>query len=252
MGLRINPDVDAHTHRHVTTGRLENKFGILWKQVMSNLDRLKQISHGHFLGIHTHIGSQITDISRFDELAGRINEMVESLESEGFPIPVINVGGGLGVNYEDPISDSIPAFEAFFNTFLDKLNLTREKRVHFELGRSLVALCGVLVTRVLYVKGGHERPMLVLDGGMSELIRPALYESVHKIVNLSSQRQPASYDVVGPICESSDRFGGDVSMGESRRGDMVCILSSGAYGEAMANNYNLRDRVKAYYSTDFK
>lgn len=269
VALRINPNVNANTHKYITTGLEENKFGInLWEldEVISLISELKNI---RLTGLHFHIGSQITDMSSFKSLCIKVNEIQSWFISRKIYIENINVGGGLGVDYHDPDNHMIADFETYFKLFNDFLELQAGQKVHFELGRALVAQCGTLVSRVLYIKKGVNTNFAILDAGMTELMRPALYQAYHKIENISKENQeirnknkegltvselptPDSllmkYDVVGPICESSDCFGKAVDLPETQRGDIIVLRTAGAYGEVMASAYNLRDRVKAFYS----
>lgn len=240
IALRINPNLDAQTHKHITTGTSENKFGLSRDELVELLDQRGQINHVEVSGVHFHIGSQITDFSVFERLGSRANEVVKSLEDNDLRIKHVNLGGGLGIDYSNPIANPIPAFSSYFSALARHLD-HRGRSVHLELGRSLVGQCGNLISRVVFVKRGEQRKFLILDAGMTELIRPALYQSEHKIENLSSRLEPTSYDVVGPVCESSDSFGKNVSLPISARGDYILIRSAGAYGEVMKSNYNLRE-----------
>lgn len=248
IALRINPNVDAHTHHYITTGIEENKFGIY----LCDLERVAtaslQMPHIQWIGLHFHIGSQITDMSVFRGLCLRANEIQASMKEHGIILPHINFGGGLGVDYTHPEENPIPDFQAYFDTFARFFEPQPQQQVHFELGRSIVAQCGRLMTSVLYVKEGKNRKFAILDAGMNDLLRPALYQAFHKIENTTSTLPEEKYDVVGPVCESADCFGKDVSLNATRRGDLIAIHSCGAYGEAMASRYNLRDLPDAVYS----
>ncbi len=240
VAFRVNPDIDAHTHSNITTGLAENKFGI-------NLDLLEELvtkaidMDGISLeGLHFHIGSQITDMNPFRLLCERINHLQERMENIGFRPRHINVGGGLGVDYVNPEQNPIPDFATYFSIFRENLSLRPGQQLHFELGRAIVAQCGQLITKVLYVKKNPGKQFAITDAGMTDLIRPALYDSYHKIVNLSKRGEMLKYDIVGPICESSDVFGKDRLLNEVHRGDLLAIMSAGAYGESMASRYNLR------------
>jgi len=255
VAIRINPNVDAHTHHFITTGLDENKFGINTWQLHDVVDALRKCTSLQFTGIHFHIGSQITDLEVYKNLCTRINEMQDWFEDHGFPVKVLNTGGGLGVDYYHPDTNPIANFEGYFKVFKDFLKVKPGQEVHFELGRALVAQCSALVSRVLYVKIGQKKNFLVLDAGMTELIRPMLYQAYQKIENLSRQSQISNlksqilkYDVVGPICESTDCFQKDVELPESFRGDIFAIRTAGAYGEVMSSGYNLRDKVQSVYS----
>ncbi|MEJ8802191.1 diaminopimelate decarboxylase [Pontibacter sp. H249] len=247
IALRINPNVNANTHKYITTGLEENKFGINAWELESVLDLLKQLGNIKLIGIHFHIGSQITDLSAFRNLCTRVNEFQEWFEARNITLEHVNVGGGLGVDYYNPEQNPIADFEAYFGLFNQFLEVRPGQQVHFELGRAMVAQCGTLISRVLYIKNGITTNFAILDAGMTELIRPALYQSYHKIENLSSEKAEVRYDVVGPICESSDCFGKAVMLPETSRGDLIAIHTAGAYGEVMASGYNLRTKAKALY-----
>lgn len=254
VAIRINPNVDAHTHHYITTGLEENKFGVNVWQLPDVADTLRNCNNLELTGIHFHIGSQITDMEAFRSLCVRVNELHEWFVQRGFNIKVLNVGGGLGVNYYSPDHDNIADFESYFKVFNDFLEVKPGQEVHFELGRALVAQCASLIARVLYVKNGLKKNFLVLDAGMTELIRPMLYQAYHQIENISQssdnrqQTIDIKYDVVGPICESTDCFRKDVDLPESFRGDLIAVRTAGAYGEVMASHYNLRDQVQSIYS----
>lgn len=248
VALRINPEVDAHTHAKITTGMKENKFGINLSQLDSVLDGLKEMEHIRLIGIHSHIGSQITDLSSFRNLVIRFNEILDELEARGITLENINFGGGLGIDYYHPNHLAIPAFDHYFAAVHKLLKVRPGQQVHFEPGRSIVAQCGTLISRVLYVKEGETKKFCILDAGFTELIRPAMYEAYHRIENISNNEAVEAYDVVGPICESSDVFGKDVELNKAHRGDLIALRSAGAYGEVMASQYNCRQLPKAYYS----
>jgi len=260
VAIRINPNVDAHTHHYITTGLDENKFGINTWQLGDVAETLRGCKNLQFLGIHFHIGSQITDLEVYRSLCIRINEMQDWFEDRGFKVKILNTGGGLGVDYYHPDTNTIANFEAYFKVFKDFLNVKPGQEVHFELGRALVAQCASLISRVLYVKNGQKKNFLVLDAGMTELMRPMLYQAYHEVENISRQLavgseqlaagigQTTHYDVVGPICESTDCFRKDVELPESFRGDLIAVRTAGAYGEVMASGYNLRTRAESVYS----
>lgn len=252
VALRINPNVSANTHHYITTGLNENKFGIN----LTELDKVTQIVKGlqnvKLIGIHFHIGSQITDMTPFQDLCVRVNELQEYFVANGISLENINVGGGLGINYEHPNHFPIPEYGAYFKIFREHLTLRPGQTLHFELGRSIVAQCGSLIAKVLYVKEGTSKKFVILDAGFTELIRPALYQAYHRVENLSSDLAEEVYDVVGPICESSDVFVKDYSMNQTKRGDFIALRSAGAYGEIMASQYNLRKLPKAYTSDGLK
>lgn len=252
VALRLNPNVSANTHRYITTGLEENKFGINQWELETIVETLKTLKNIHLIGLHFHIGSQITDLSAFKSLCIKINEFQKWFEQRRIDIPNLNVGGGLGIDYHDPDLNPIVDFASFFKLFHEFLEVYPGQKVHFELGRAVVAQCGSLVSKVLYIKNGVNTNFMILDAGMTELIRPALYQAYHKIENLSNADGDLQrYDVVGPICESSDCFGKALQLPVTSRGDIIVIRSTGAYGEVMSSNYNLREKVKAYYSEGF-
>lgn len=244
--FRINPNVGAHTHANITTGLAENKFGIAMEDMELAIREAEELSNIEFLGLHFHIGSQILEMDDFAALADRINALQDRLESQGIKIRVINVGGGLGIAYDNPDGKPIPDFESYFDTYASNLKQRQGQEVHFELGRAVVGQMGSLITRVLYVKHAHIKQFAIVDAGMSDLIRPALYGAHHEIQNLTSEETREVYDVVGPICESSDVFGKDEKLNACHRGDLIAIRSAGAYGEIMACQYNCRRLPKAY------
>jgi diaminopimelate decarboxylase len=248
IALRINPEVDAHTHAKITTGMKENKFGINLSQLGQVLNLLKTLSNVKLIGIHCHIGSQITDMAAFRALAIRINEIQEELEERGIQVENLNFGGGLGIDYYHPNHLSIPAFDNYFAVFNKLVERRPGQQIHFEPGRSIVAQCGTLIAKVLYVKEGETKKFCILDAGFTELIRPAMYDAYHRMENISSDDKVDVYDIVGPICESSDVFGKDIELNKAHRGDLIALRSSGAYGEVMASQYNCRKLPKAYYS----
>ncbi len=249
--LRINPDVGAHTHANITTGLAENKFGIAMQDMLPTINAISEMKNIQFKGLHFHIGSQILDMGDFEALCNRINELQDQLDKCHVRVENINVGGGLGVSYDHPNRLPIPDFAAYFSTFANHLSLRPGQSLHFELGRSVVAQMGTLITKVLYVKQGATKQFAIVDAGMTDLIRPALYQAYHKIENISSDGPIHTYDVVGPICESSDVFGKSVDLNEAHRGDLFAIRSAGAYGEIMASQYNCRPLPKGFVTEDF-
>ena len=250
VAFRINPNVGAHTHPNITTGYAENKFGIPMRDMEEMILHAAELPNVNFVGLHFHIGSQILDMDDFIALCNRINELQDQLEQHHIAVASINVGGGLGVDYHHPDQMPIADFRKYFRTFTKFLKLRPGQTLHFEPGRSVVAQCGSLITRVLYIKQGDFKQFLIVDAGMSDLIRPALYQAYHKIENITSDRPVETYDVVGPICESSDTFGKAIDLPGSARGDLVAIRSTGAYGEIMASGYNCRSLPKGYFSED--
>nr|WP_320119995.1 diaminopimelate decarboxylase [uncultured Marinifilum sp.] len=250
IAIRINPNVNANTHHYITTGIEENKFGINRWEFDSVIENLKSFKNIKLIGLHFHIGSQITDLSVFKGLCLRINEIQEWFNERQIFVDLINVGGGFGVDYENPDENPIPDFVTFFSIFDEFLNLKANQELHFELGRSVVAQCGSVISRVLYVKNGINTKFAILDAGMTELLRPALYQAYHKIENISAKGETDKYDVVGPICESSDCFGKSVKLPKTKRNDLIALRTSGAYGEAMASKYNLRNIANAVFSNE--
>lgn len=243
VAVRLNPDVNAKTHHYITTGLEENKFGISRWQFEDLFENLKRLNNVNLIGLHFHIGSQIESLEPFKNLCTRINEYQQLLIDQGFNIQHINAGGGLGIDYAQPDDVSNPNFESFFQLFQDYLILRPHQQLHFELGRSLVANCADLISEIVFIKKGQKTNFMILDAGMTELIRPALYQAFQKIENITpiSPIERETYDVVGPICESSDCFGKAVDLPVSNRGEIVVIRSAGAYGECMANSYNMRE-----------
>ena len=250
IALRINPNVGAHTHSNITTGLAENKFGINLEQIESVIEQALTLPYIDFEGVHFHIGSQILDMIDFVALCNRVNELTELFERRKYPIRSINVGGGLGIDYGHPNHKPIPDFHAYFDTFRKHLHVQPGQTVHFELGRSVVAQCGSLISRVLYIKEGTCKRFAIIDGSMTELIRPALYQAYHRIENISSDEAEVTYDVVGPVCESSDVFGKAIDLNATHRGDFIAIRSAGAYGEVMASQYNCHELPKGYLSEE--
>lgn len=248
IALRINPYIEAHTHRYITTAIPESKFGINIWELKEVLEKLSSLKHVNLKGIHFHIGSQITKMSVFKSLCSRINELQEWFSSQNIDLEIINVGGGLGIDYTNP--DKPARFEDYFSMIKEFVKLRPGQNIHVEPGRSLVGQCGSLISKVLFVKKGSNTTFAIIDAGMNDLIRPALYQARHKIENLTSNGKINKYDVVGPICESSDTFAKFIELPETQRGDIIAIRSAGAYGEAMASRYNLRDLPKAVFSDE--
>ena len=250
IALRINPNVNAKTHHYITTGLEENKFGINRWELEDVLLRLQDLKNLKLIGLHFHIGSQITDLSAFKSLCLRVNEIQQWFYSRHIIVDHINVGGGLGIDYENPDENAIPDFQSFFQLFHELLELRPKQELHFELGRAITAQCGTLISKVLYIKKGIKTNFAIIDAGMTELIRPALYQAYHKVENITtSESENEKYDVVGPICESSDCFGKAIVLPHTKRGDLLAIRSTGAYGEVLSSLYNLRDKAKSIYSS---
>lgn len=250
IAFRVNPNIGAHTHANITTGLAENKFGIAMDDLEAIIEKAKRLKNISVIGLHFHIGSQILDMSDFKALCNRVNDIQDKLEQLGIVLKNINVGGGLGINYEHPDEEPIPNFAEYFSTYAKHLRLRTGQKVHFELGRSVVGQCGTLITRLLYVKEGSFKKFAIVDAGMTDLIRPALYHAYHKIENISSSQETEVYDVVGPICESSDVFAKSVEINKCHRGDIIAIRSAGAYGEVMASQYNCRKLPKGYITEE--
>ena len=249
VAFRINPNVDAHTHKYITTGLSENKFGINLEQLPDVLKLASTLKNINVVGLHFHIGSQITILEPFKVLCDKINALQKEVNEMGFKLKIINVGGGLGVDYENPDKNPIPDFKSYFDIFKNNLILQEGQEVHFELGRAIVAQCGSLITQVTYVKKGTAKQFVITDAGMTDLIRPALYQAHHNIENITATTETTEiYDVVGPICESSDCFGENETLPTTKRGDLLALRTAGAYGEIMASRYNLRDLPTAVYS----
>ena len=240
--IRVNPDIDAHTHRFITTGTAENKFGTNIETLPQVVKLALDLPHIHLSGLHFHIGSQITDMEPYKKLCKTVNSLIDKYERNGIQFELINVGGGLGIDYDQPDSHPIPDFAQYFGIFRQGLKLRPGQQLHVELGRSIVGQCGSLISRVLYVKESRTKRFIILDAGMTDLLRPALYGAQHKIVNLSAQGNPEVEvcEVVGPVCESSDVFAHDYRLPATQRGDLIAIRSAGAYGESMASRYNMR------------
>lgn len=251
VSFRINPNVGAHTHANITTGLAENKFGIAMEDMEKVIEIASTLNHVEFVGLHFHIGSQILEMNDFMALCNRVNELQDQLESHHIDVQHINVGGGLGIDYQHPNEVPVPDFKAYFETYRKHLNLRPGQQLHFELGRAVVGQCGSLITRTLYVKQATHKQFAIVDAGMTDLIRPALYQAFHLIENISSNEEKETYDVVGPICESSDVFVKAFDLNRCHRGDFLAIRSAGAYGEIMASGYNCRELPKGYTTEDF-
>jgi len=250
VAFRLNPNVGAHTHANITTGLAENKFGIDMRDMLTVMDTARRMDHIKVVGLHFHIGSQILDMSDFQALCNRINELQLELERHQMTVEHINVGGGLGIDYQHPNRVPVPDFRAYFDTYAKTLKLRPGQTLHFELGRSVVGQCGTLITRTLYIKEGAVKRFCIVDAGFTDLIRPALYQAYHKIENISSEEPKEAYDVVGPICESTDVFAKQTDLNRCHRGDLLAIRSAGAYGEIMASQYNCRQLPKGYMSDE--
>ena len=252
VAFRLNPNVGAHTHANITTGLAENKFGIAMRDMIPVIEHAQQLANVKVVGLHFHIGSQILDMGDFQALCNRVNELQNELERHRIYVEHINVGGGLGIDYEHPNRVPLPDFKSYFDTYAKKLKLRPGQTLHFELGRAVVAQCGSLITRTLYIKEGAVKRFAIVDAGFPDLIRPALYQAYHKIENITSNESLETYDVVGPICESTDVFAKQIDLNRTQRGDLLAIRSAGAYGEIMASQYNCRQLPKGYTSDEIR
>ena len=250
ISLRVNPDIDAHTHKYISTGRKEDKFGISPWMFESVAELFKTCKNIELVGLHFHVGSQITDLGVFKLLCEKVAELQQWFTDRDIFIPNLNLGGGLGVDYVNPNENPIANFKDYFEIINKNLVVKPGQNVHFEPGRALVAQCGHLISRVLYVKIGQRKKFAILDAGMNDLIRPALYQAHHAIENLTSTKRKMRYDIVGPVCESSDKFGTNIMLPQTQRGDIIAIHTAGAYGQVMGMKYNQRDLAKAYYSDE--
>jgi len=251
ISLRLNPNIDAHTNKHITTGRSRDKFGISEWMLDEVLQVIAACSNLKLIGLHFHIGSQIEDLKVFEKLCSKVNSFQHWFEERDIRLEHINLGGGIAIDYNDPFANPFSPFESYFKTINEKLEVRKGQKIHFEPGRALVAQAGYLISRVLYIKIGKGKKFAILDAGMNDLIRPALYDASHAIFNITSDSQKNEvYDVVGPVCESADRFGLAVKLPGTARGDLIAICSAGAYGQVMGMRYNQRELAPAYYSPD--
>lgn len=252
VAFRLNPNVGAHTHANITTGLAENKFGIAMRDMLTVIEHAQQLKNVKVVGLHFHIGSQILDMGDFEALCNRVNDLQKELERHRIRVEHINVGGGLGIEYAHPNRVPVPDFKDYFDTYAKKLKLRQGQTLHFELGRAVVAQCGSLITRTLFIKEGAVKRFAIVDAGFTDLIRPALYQAYHKIENISSNEPMETYDVVGPICESTDVFAKQIDLNRTQRGDLLAIRSAGAYGEIMASQYNCRQLPAGYTSDEIR
>ena len=250
IAIRLNPNIDSRSHKYIKTGMFDSKFGIQIDHLAEILEKIKNLNHIDLKGYHFHLGSQIDDLGVFRKLCKVSNEINKYLKNKNFNITDINLGGGLGINYKEPDLNLIPDFKSYFEIFKKNLIYFDNQKIHFELGRSIVGQSGSLFSSILYLKKSFNKHFIIIDAGMTELIRPALYNAQHHIENLSSSKKENKYDIVGPLCESSDTFAKDYYLNQSKIGDLIVIRSTGAYGEVMSSNYNLRKKVKAYYSNE--
>ena len=254
ISLRVNPDVDAHTHKFITTGLDTDKFGIPRRDVDRVISLIKGNGCLTFKGLHFHIGSQILDVEKvFTDECRSANEIVAHFESQGLRVRDIDLGGGLGIDYEEPDLHPLPDFDGWFRVLRTRTQCSGNQQLHVEPGRSLVGQCGSLVSRVIFVKKGESRIFVIADTGLNDLLRPALYGAYHKVENLTSMSaQMTSYEIVGPICESSDVIGEERLLPLTQRGDILAIRSAGAYGATMSSHYNMRTPARAVFSDDLK
>ena len=250
IAIRLNPNIDSRSHKYIKTGMFDSKFGIQIDHLDEILEKIKKLNHIDLKGYHFHLGSQIDDLGVFRKLCKVSNEMNIYLKNKNFNITDINLGGGLGINYKEPDLNLIPDFKSYFQIFKKNLIYFDNQKIHFELGRSIVGQSGSLFSSILYLKKSFNKHFIIIDAGKTELIRPALYNAQHHIENLSSSKKENKYDIVGPLCESSDTFAKDYYLNQSKIGDLIVIRSTGAYGEVMSSNYNLREKVNAYYSNE--
>lgn len=249
ISIRINPSIKTGTHKNIETGNKNNKFGIDLNDIGLVIERIKDLNNISVVGFHFHLGSQIDSDTPFLKLCEVANEMNDLFYKKNLIVKHINVGGGLSIDYKDPINNQVSDFKNFYKIFNQNLRLKENQNIHSELGRSIIGQCGFLVSKVLFNKKSYGRNYLIVDAGMNDLMRPALYNSFHKILNISSKNLNfKKYDVVGPVCESSDVFATDYELPISSRNDIIIICSTGAYGESMSSNYNLRNSLKSYFS----
>lgn len=250
IAFRVNPDIDAHTHKYITTGTADNKFGISIEVLDEVIRHALTLPHVNLRGLHFHIGSQITEMQPYVMLCETVNRLLDRYDAQGIHFEMINVGGGLGIDYNDPDTHPLPNLEEYFGTFKRLLKLRPNQLLHFELGRAIVGECGSLISHVVFVKETRNKKFVILDAGMTDLIRPALYEARHKVQNLiaAGSDEQETYDVVGPVCESSDVFAHDCLLPVTRRGDLIAIRSAGAYGESMSSCYNMRSLPSSVFA----
>jgi diaminopimelate decarboxylase len=244
VAIRINPDVEPKTHKFITTGKLTNKFGIDFKSARQILLMRRAFAHAQILGLHIHIGSQITESAPFVAAIRKVAEFIRGLEREGIRLEYLNIGGGLGIIYDRETPQTAARFAQRVLPLLKKTGL----KIILEPGRFIVGNAGILVTRVLYVKTTPKKKFVIVDAGMNDLIRPALYGAYHNIIPLRRTRDEGrrthKVDVVGPICESGDFFAKDRRMPRVKEGDYLAIMGAGAYGLSMSSNYNSRCRAE--------
>jgi diaminopimelate decarboxylase len=241
--LRVNPDVDAKTHAKITTGKSENKFGIPWKQARAAYGEAAKLPGLKIVGVDVHIGSQITQLSPFEAAFAAVRDLIADLRRDGHPIQRLDLGGGLGIPYE--MDAPLPPHPEDYGAMIRQVVGDLDVQLIAEPGRLIVGNAGILVSRVTYRKTGEGRIFLIIDAGMNDLIRPALYDAHHDIIPVTEPKSAATspVDVVGPVCESADLFAKDRALPPLERGDLVAILSAGAYGAVQASDYNTRPLV---------
>ena len=250
-GLRVNPDIDPKTNHCIDTGQADSKFGISYEKVLEQAEWIQSLKHVNIKGMHLHIGSQIRELHVFQYLCDKVNVITDNLVRKGFKLDFVDVGGGLGINYDMPENEPVPNFASVFAIINGNLKVGN-REIHFEFGRSIVGECGELITSVLYRKDtATGRRLVIVDASMTELIRPMLYGSYHDIENLTStSEKKEKYAIVGTACESTDVFNESVTLPKTVRGDILTIKSAGAYGMSMASRYNQHDLPGAVYSDD--
>jgi len=236
VSVRVNPDVDAGTHDKIATGRKADKFGIPLTEAWDACQRARTLSHLEVEGVACHIGSQITDSKPFDDAFAKVANLARELQADGFALKRIDLGGGLGIRYKDESTVGIPDYAALVMSHVRPLGL----RLFLEPGRSIAASAGALISEAQFIKQTEGKSFVVLDAGMNDLARPAIYGAYHEIVPARQRDGHESYDFVGPVCESSDIFGSNRRVSKLESGDLVAILNAGAYGAAMSSNYNTR------------
>lgn len=241
IAFRINPDVDAQTHEKISTGKSENKFGIPIRKARDIYRKAANLEGIIVQGVDVHIGSQLTDLAPFQKAFDRIKLLVSDLKKENIPIKVIDVGGGLGVNYEN--HENVPYEIEAYCQMLQKTFADMNCKIILEPGRSLVANSGLLISKVIYTKQGEDRAFLIIDAAMNDLIRPSMYDAYHDILPISNSNNQATYDIVGPVCETGDTFARSRTIPQMNEGDLLAIATVGAYGSVMASTYNTRLQI---------
>lgn len=251
IGLRVNPDIDPKTNHCIDTGQADSKFGISYEKVLEQAEWIQSLSNVCVKGMHLHIGSQIRELHVFQYLCDKVNVITDNLVKKGFNLDFVDVGGGLGINYDMPENEPVPNFASVFAIINGNLKVGG-REIHFEFGRSIVGECGELITKVLYRKDtATGRRLVIVDASMTELIRPMLYGAYHDIENLTStETKHEKYSVVGTACESTDVFNESLTLPKTVRGDILSIKSAGAYGMSMASRYNQHDLPGAVYSDE--